>query len=48
MSDGERAEFAALSTQAFGIARSLAGPSLCLFLRIVYPPQTTKETRVKS
>ena len=48
LSDGERAECAALSTQAFGIARSLVGTSLCLFLRIVYQPQTTKETRVKS
>ena len=48
LSDRERAEFAALSTQAFGIVRSMVGPSLCLFLQIVHQPETTEETRAET
>ena len=45
LSDRERAEFAALSTQAFGVVRSMVGPSMCTFLTILHQPQTAKETR---
>ncbi len=45
LSDRERAEFAAMSTEAFGIVRSMVGPSLCLFLTILHQPQTTEATR---
>lgn len=48
LSDRERAEFASLSTQAFGIVRSMVGPSLCLFLRIVHQPETTAATRAET
>ena len=45
LSDRERAEFAALSTQAFGVVRAMVGPSLCTFLTILHQPQTTEATK---
>jgi len=45
LSDRERAEFAALSTEAFGIVRAMVGPSMCTFLTILHQPQTPEGTR---
>lgn len=45
LSDRERAEFAAMSTHAFGIVRQMIGPSLCVFLEILHQPQTTAATK---
>ena len=45
LSDRERAEFAALSTEAFGVVRTMVGPSMCTFLTILHQPQTLEATR---
>ncbi len=45
LSDRERAEFATLSTEAFGVVRSMVGPSMCTFLTILHQPQTPEATR---
>lgn len=45
LSDRERAQFAALSTEAFGVVRAMVGPSTCTFLTILHQPQTPEEIR---
>ena len=45
LSDRERADFAALSTEAFGVVRAMVGPSMCTFLTILHQPQTPEATR---
>jgi hypothetical protein len=45
LSDRERAQFAALSTEAFGVVRAMVGPSMCTFLTILHQPQTPEATR---
>ncbi len=45
LNDRERAEFAALSTEAFGVVRAMVGPSMCTFLTILHQPQTPEATR---